>query len=121
VSPPVHHRKRKEVAAIKFHAIRSESVDLSGRIRTSDLPAAAPAAAVASDDEHISFSSRPFALNTNEVVPAPEDEIASRSVVDRLVDIDAELDRCGGNRRFRNRTLLVRGEHEPMLVVAADN
>jgi hypothetical protein len=58
----------------------------------------------------------PFALNAREPPVEIEDEIAPRALINRRVDVDPELDRLRSDRRFRNRSLLVRREHGPMLV-----
>jgi hypothetical protein len=86
-------RHGNEVAAIDVWTIGGKGVDPVGPVQSTHDADSRSAGWVTTDRDHVPTPARPLALRPDELVPEIEDQVVARTVADRLVDLDAELDR----------------------------
>ena len=113
--------ERQEVATVEVYGIRREGVDLTPAVAALHESARAAPPTDERNNEHVAVSANPLALDANEPPAELEDEVVPETLVYRSGNGDAELDRGSDYRCFRDRPLLGRREHLPMLVARSDN
>jgi hypothetical protein len=111
----------EEVTLVEVEAVRSERIDLVSGISTLEESILGSPTAVTPDDEHVTGSCSPLALDPRETTAEVENKVRSAFRPPRLVTVDDELNRSMDDCRLGDRALLIRTEHEPIRVAPSDN
>ena len=98
---------RNEVRVLGIRAPGRDAVDLGAAVRSEHVAPRRVATGPAAHDDDIALPVRPFALCSEQPLARVEDQVVAAAVTDRAVDIDPEPDGRGGDRRLRDRSLLV--------------
>jgi hypothetical protein len=106
-----------EESFLQFAAVNADRIDFIGRVRACDVaPRRVPGTPYAyADNAKVTVQRTPFALHSEQAVPAVKNEVVATMLRHRLEDIDAQLDGRQGDRGLGDVALVVGSEHLPIL------
>jgi hypothetical protein len=97
----------KEVAAIELGAIRRDGINFPDAVLAAHQTFAIPTARIPANDNDVTLSRRPLALNPPQAVSDLKDQVVATALAHWSVDVDAKSNRSRSYREFCNVPFLI--------------